>query len=63
MYLIISAARKSERPALNDEVWRLRNIGKAGELRKQLSQNRIKTVKDLLRWDTIGLLREVNKTF
>ncbi|XP_014495499.1 calmodulin-binding protein 60 G isoform X2 [Vigna radiata var. radiata] len=52
------SARKSERPALNDEVWRLRNIGKAGELRKQLSQNRIKTVKDLLRWDTIGLLRK-----
>ncbi|KOM39263.1 hypothetical protein LR48_Vigan03g264500 [Vigna angularis] len=51
-------ARKSERPALNDEVWRLRNIGKAGELRKQLSKNKIKTVKDLLRRDTIGLLRE-----
>ncbi|XP_047170634.1 calmodulin-binding protein 60 B-like [Vigna umbellata] len=51
-------ARKSERPALNDEVWRLRNIGKAGELRKQLSRNKIKTVKDLLRRDTIGLLRE-----
>ncbi|KAK7379189.1 hypothetical protein VNO80_04642 [Phaseolus coccineus] len=49
---------KPERPSLNDEVWRLKHIGKAGELRKQLSQNGIKTVKDLLRLNTIGSLRE-----
>ncbi|WVZ05830.1 hypothetical protein V8G54_019176 [Vigna mungo] len=62
VYLIISATKKSKRPALNDKVWRLRNIGKTGKLCEQLSENGIEDVKQLLRWNTTGLLRTVNKT-
>ncbi|ESW35328.1 hypothetical protein PHAVU_001G226100 [Phaseolus vulgaris] len=49
---------KHEVPSLNDDVWRLKHIGRTGELRKQLSQKGIKTVKDLLRLNTMGSLRE-----
>ncbi|KAK7397130.1 hypothetical protein VNO78_18297 [Psophocarpus tetragonolobus] len=50
--------KKFDHPSLDDKVWRLRNIAKGGRLHKQLSSNGIKTVKDLLRLDTIGSLQE-----
>ncbi|KAL2345626.1 hypothetical protein Fmac_006911 [Flemingia macrophylla] len=50
--------QKSKRPSLNDEIWRLDKMGKVGKLNQQLSDNGIKTVKDLLRLNTTGSLRE-----
>nr|KAG5073107.1 hypothetical protein JHK86_008318 [Glycine max] len=50
--------KKRDRPSLNDEVWCLKNIRRNGDLHKDLLKNKIKTVKDLLRLNTIGSLRE-----
>ncbi|CAJ1868966.1 unnamed protein product [Sphenostylis stenocarpa] len=53
-----SPTKKPDRPSLNDKVWRLKHIGKGGPLHRQLSDNGIKTVKDLLRLNATGSLRE-----
>ncbi|XP_020211143.1 calmodulin-binding protein 60 G isoform X2 [Cajanus cajan] len=50
--------KKHERPSLDDEVWRLKNIAKEGKIHRQLSENGIKNVKDLLRRNTTGSLQE-----
>ncbi|RDY07891.1 Calmodulin-binding protein 60 G, partial [Mucuna pruriens] len=50
--------KKSKHPALNDKLWRLKHIGKGGPIHRQLSNNGIKTVKDLLRSNTTGSLQE-----
>ncbi|TKY61554.1 Calmodulin-binding protein 60 G [Spatholobus suberectus] len=50
--------KKHDRPSLTDKVWRLKSIAKGGKLHRQLSSNGVKTVKDLLRLNTTGSLRE-----
>ncbi|TKY61555.1 Calmodulin-binding protein 60 G [Spatholobus suberectus] len=52
------AYKKHDRPSVNNDVWRLRGIGKGGPIHKELSKNDVKTVKDLLRLNTTGSLRE-----
>lgn len=51
--------KKHQRPLLNDKVWRLKKIAKEGTIHRQLSENGIKTVKDLLRLNTTGSLQEI----
>lgn len=62
IWYVFSAYKKRDRPSLNDEVWCLKNIRRNGDLHKDLLKNKIKTVKDLLRLNTIGSLREVKYT-
>ncbi|WJX80027.1 hypothetical protein P8452_63078 [Trifolium repens] len=42
------AYKKHDRPSMNDEVWRLRGIGKNGKLHEELRLHGIKSVKDFL---------------
>nr|VDD28216.1 unnamed protein product [Brassica oleracea] len=42
--------RKHYPPSPSDEVWRLKNIAKGGVSAKRLAEQKIYTVKDLLRW-------------
>ncbi|MED6193100.1 hypothetical protein PIB30_015984 [Stylosanthes scabra] len=58
------ANEKPDRPSLDDRVSCLHKIAKNGPIRKQLSSNGIKTVKDLLRLHTTdqASLRHVQKT-
>ncbi|KAF3564481.1 hypothetical protein DY000_02011258 [Brassica cretica] len=42
--------RKHYPPSPSDEVWRLKNIAKGGVSAKRLAEQKIDTVKDLLRW-------------
>jgi len=44
----ISVNQKDHPPLLEDEVWRLKKIGKNGPLHKKLAQAKIKTVQDFL---------------
>ncbi|XP_028770840.1 calmodulin-binding protein 60 B [Neltuma alba] len=41
-------------PSLKSEIWRLKKIGRGGELHKRLLQNGIETVKDFMRLHTIN---------